>query len=108
MSDANKLEPGQVRIVSIAHPETAEFGHPKDWANVVFKIRKDGPEFSVLVDRRNVADENLTRVARHYLHMQMREVVQATESWRLSDAEYQEAVPPPKTRPIRGLGNIPT
>ena len=109
MSELNKLDEREIRIFSItaeAPPDVP--GRPGSWAwaKVVFKITKNGPEFPVFVDRKVVADENLIRVARHYLHMQTQTLAELTVSWRLSDEELQQIVPPQQTPRNRGPGSI--
>ena len=92
------IEQRGIKVLSVAAPETDKFDDPKHLAKVVFGLGEDLPEFFVLLSRRQVSDENLIRVARHYLHVQMQALAEATASWRLSDAEYQKLVPP-KTPP---------
>jgi hypothetical protein len=99
MADLNQRE---IKIVSISTPEAEEvpYSNPAMVAKVVFQIRKDGPKFPVYVGRDIVSDENLIRVARHYLHVQAHDLAEATAAWRLSDEEYKQAVPqkiPPNT-----------
>jgi hypothetical protein len=107
----DKLDPRKIKILSITAPETSPYGMPNDpimWAKVIFQIDKDGPEFRV-VGRDQAADENIIRVARHYLHVQAAQLAEATDSWQLTDDELRQAAPEfrqsvPNTNP----GSIPS
>ncbi len=101
MSD---LDQRDIKIVSIAEPRQDEVPdiQPRLMAKVTFRIRGHGPEFPIFVRRDLVSDEDLISVARHYLHMQTRNIADATASWRLSDEDYQRVVPSSKTPPNKG------
>ena len=91
-----ELDPLKVRIASIVEElPHGSSGHPRDYAKVVFKVGPHGPEFPVYVHRAHVSDENLIRVARNYFHLQIRGILEATASWKLSDADYQKIASPP-------------
>ena len=90
-----ELDPLKVRIVSIVEElPHGSSGQPRDYAKVVFKVGTHGPEFPVYVHRAHVTDENLVQVARHYFHLQIRGILEATASWKLSDAEFHRIASP--------------
>jgi hypothetical protein len=106
MSDA--FDPNRIKIVSIT-PEVPRdaSGRPSDWAKVIFQIPNGGPEFPVYVLRTHVTDENIIRVARHYLHMQTRQIADSTASWRLSDDDYKKIAEPQQKSPSIPTRQIP-
>jgi len=105
---ANELTANDIKIVSIGQPDEAHFDRPAQWFKVVFQIRKNGPTFAIYIGRDIVSDENIIRVARHFLHMQASAIVSATAAWRLTEEEFGKAVAqstPPNTGPA--LTSIP-
>jgi hypothetical protein len=94
----------KIKIISVTGEiPPGNSGRPEDYAKVIFKIDKYGPEFSVYVYRPNVSDDNIVRIARHYLHMQAHLIAEATAPWRLSDDDYNQiASPPQKTVQNKG------
>lgn len=91
----DECDPLRVRIVSIVEElPHGSSGQPRDYAKVVFKVGPQGPEFPVYVHRPHVADENLIQVARHYFHLQIRGILEATASWKLSEAEFHKIASP--------------
>ncbi|MGO8865349.1 MAG: hypothetical protein ACLQME_02500 [Alphaproteobacteria bacterium] len=104
MTARDKLDEREIRITSIASEVPPGMtGKAADWAKLTFKIGALGPDYPVYVDRRNVADEHLVRVARHYLHMQTHRLGESTVSWRLSEEEYKQLLTPPKSPPSKSL-----
>jgi hypothetical protein len=98
------LDPTKIKVISVVEEMPASVSAmPADYAKVTFEIEKHGPEFPVYVYRRDVSDENIIRVARHYLHGTAKLIAEATASWGLSDEEYQQiAAPPQKTVQKKG------
>jgi hypothetical protein len=82
----------EIKVLSLGAPESDPFGRPEMMAKVVFQVCKDGPEFPILVSRKEVSDEHIILVARHYLHMQASALAEATASWRLRDEEYKKMI----------------
>ncbi|MGH6679387.1 MAG: hypothetical protein ACREDL_10785 [Bradyrhizobium sp.] len=92
----DERDPLRVRIVSIVEElPHGSSGQPRDYAKVVFKLGTQGPEFPVYVHRAHVADEDLIQAARHYFHLQIRGIADATASWKLSEAEFRKIASPP-------------
>jgi hypothetical protein len=91
----DQRDPLRVRIVSIVEElPHGSSGQSRDYAKVVFKLGAHGPEFPVYVHRTHVADENLIQVARHYFHLQIRGIADATAAWKLSEADRQKIASP--------------
>jgi hypothetical protein len=101
----SELDPTKIKLLSItAEMPAGSSGRDEDYAKVVFKIEKYGPEYPVYIYRPNISDENIIRVARHYFYMQMQRLADSTVSWKLSDDEYKRISSPPlqKTPPNTG------
>ena len=91
------FDSANIKIVSISvEMPPNDPGMPDDYAKVVFQIEKHGPTYPVYVQRHVVSDDNIIRVARHYLHMQAQRIVEATASWRLSDDDYEKIAVAPQ------------
>ncbi|MGH6716851.1 MAG: hypothetical protein ACREDC_11750 [Bradyrhizobium sp.] len=105
----DERDPLRVRIVSIVEElPPGSSGQSRDYAKVVFKLGTHGPEFPVYVHRTHVADENLIQVARHYFHLQIRGIADATASWKLSEADCQKiASPAPQKTPQSRVAVVP-
>jgi hypothetical protein len=98
------IDSAKIKVISISVEIPPDYtGMPDDCAKVVFQIEKHGPTYPVYVQRHVVSDDNIVRVARHYLHMQAQRIMEATASWRLSDDDYKKiAVAPQNIFPNTG------
>lgn len=98
----DERDPLRVRIVSIVEElPPGSSGQSRDYAKVVFKLGTHGPEFPVYVHRTHVADENLIQVARHYFHLQICGIAEATAAWKLTEADYQKVASPAPQKAVR-------
>jgi hypothetical protein len=102
---ADLIDVNRIKIVSITAPDKPPYGmsgRGEHWAKVVFQIGGFGVEYPVYVSR-DVADDSIIRMARHYLHMQAVELAESTASWKLSENEI-EGLLPQKKAPNKGPG----
>lgn len=93
MSEAAENDNKNIRIISILKPEKVFSGNPAAFLEITFQVDKEGPYFPVTIMRKQVSDENIIKVARHYLHMQAQRLAEQTASWKLTDEEYKAIAP---------------
>jgi hypothetical protein len=83
------LDPNQIKVLSITPeiPPDVSGGSPNQWLKILFRLGPGWPNFPVFVNRGNISNDNVVRVARHYLHMLSKALAETTAPWQLSEAQ---------------------